>query len=152
MIFIHDDKYWEQSVFENHDSGKNKLKLIFVLSGLPGVSYFSRWTQGKKIAQSFLFTTKITTKYSSERFLCICGQKMSKGFLNLILFLVRGVVSCITSRINYVRPVRKPEKKHIKDNNCSGLPVEMLHLKAIKWRQNHLRVFNHLTPQARASE
>ena len=33
------------------------------------------------MAQSFLFTAKIKTKYSSERFLSICGQKMSKGFL-----------------------------------------------------------------------
>ena len=27
------------------------------------------------MAQSFLFTAKIITKYSSERFLSICGQK-----------------------------------------------------------------------------
>ena len=34
-----------------------------------------------KLFQSFLFLAKILTKYSSERFLSICGQKMSKGFL-----------------------------------------------------------------------
>ena len=51
------------------------------LSRLPGVCYFPRWTPGKKIAPSFLFTTKIMTKYSSERLLSIiCGQEMSKGF------------------------------------------------------------------------
>ena len=55
-------------------------ELIYVLSRLPRVCSFSRWTRGKKIAQSFLIT-----KYSSEPFLWICGQKMSKGFLNLIL-------------------------------------------------------------------
>ena len=34
-----------------------------------------------ELFQSFLFLAKILTKYSSERFLSICGQKMSKGFL-----------------------------------------------------------------------
>ena len=38
--------------------------------------------------------------------------------------------SCI---INHTLDFRKPKKKkHIKDNNCSGLPVEMLLLKVIK--------------------
>ena len=42
--------------------------------------------------------------------------------------------------------------KHIKDNNCSGLPVEMLLLEVITPGQNRLRLFNPLcTPQARAS-
>ena len=35
-----------------------------------------RWTRGKKIAQSFLSTAKFITKYSSERFLSICGKKI----------------------------------------------------------------------------
>ena len=36
--------------------------------------------RGKKIVRSFLFTAKFITKHSSERFLSIFGQKMSKGF------------------------------------------------------------------------
>ena len=40
-----------------------------------GVYCFRRWTpRGKKIAQSFLSTAKFMTKYSSERFLSICGE------------------------------------------------------------------------------
>ena len=35
---------------------------------------------GKKMVQSFLFLAKIITRYSLERFLSICGQKMSEGF------------------------------------------------------------------------
>ena len=37
--------------------------------------------EAKKIAQSFLSRAKIITKYSLERFLSICGEKLSKGFL-----------------------------------------------------------------------
>ena len=35
--------------------------------------YFSTWTRGKNIAQSFLFTTNSVTKYSSDRFLSSRG-------------------------------------------------------------------------------
>ena len=38
-------------------------------------------------AQSYLFTAKIIIKYYSERFLSICGQKMSKGFLKFCKFI-----------------------------------------------------------------
>ena len=34
----------------------------------PGVCLFQRWTQDKKIAQSFVSTAKFITKYPSERF------------------------------------------------------------------------------------
>ena len=60
------------------------------------------------------FTARIITKYSLERFLSICGEKMSKGFLKfckLISNLILGqiIVSNLTnvyklnSRINYAR-------------------------------------------------
>ena len=62
-------------------SHKQPCSFMFILSRLPGVCYFSRWTRGKKIAQSFLFTVKFITRYSSERFLSICGEKMPEGFL-----------------------------------------------------------------------
>ena len=42
--------------------------LIAFRSRLPGLYCFQRWTRGKKIAQSFLSTAKIITKYSSELF------------------------------------------------------------------------------------
>ena len=49
---------------------------------LPGVLVvFFKMNEVKKIVRSFLFTAKFITKHSSERFLSICGQKMSKGFL-----------------------------------------------------------------------
>ena len=60
------------------------------------------------------FTARIITKYSLERFLSICGEKMSKGFLKfckLISNLILGqiIVSNLTnvhklnSPINYTR-------------------------------------------------
>ena len=52
-----------------------------VLSWLLSVCYFSKdELRRQKIAQSFLFTAKIMTKYYSEGFLSICGEKMSEGF------------------------------------------------------------------------
>ena len=60
------------------------------------------------------FTARIITNYSLERFLSICGEKLSKGFLKfckLISNLILGqiIVSNLTnehklnSRINYAR-------------------------------------------------
>ena len=42
----------------------------------PGVCSSQRWTRGKNIAQTFLSTAKFITKYCSERFLSICGEKI----------------------------------------------------------------------------
>ena len=57
----------------------NLVDLCF--NRLPAVCCFPRWIRGKNISQSFLFTTKRMTEYSSERFLSsMCGQKVSKGF------------------------------------------------------------------------
>ena len=68
------------------------------------------------------------TKYSLEPFLWICGQKCLKAWYYCRL----DHCLCINlSRTNHTLDFRKPEKKHIKDNNCSGLPVEMLLLKVI---------------------
>ena len=50
-------------------------------------AFFPDELEGKKIAQSFLFTAKTINKYFLERFLSICGEKMSKGFLSN---LIRG--------------------------------------------------------------
>ena len=57
------------SVSKNPQVFTSKLKdQVYVLSRrFPGpVCCFQRWTQDKKIAQSFLSTAKIITKYSSE--------------------------------------------------------------------------------------
>ena len=64
----------------------NKTLQIFakVLSRLR-VCYFSRWTRGKNIFQSFSFTTNRITKYSLDCFLSSRGQKMSKDFLSCVL-------------------------------------------------------------------
>ena len=61
------------------------MNLFMFYNGFPVFAIFQGKLEARKIAQSSLFTAKIITKYSSERFLCICGQKMSKGFLNPIL-------------------------------------------------------------------
>ena len=66
------------------------------------------------------FTARIITKYSLERFLSICGEKMSKGFLKfckLISNLILGqiIVSNLTNvhnlntRMNYA-----PEKYQVR--------------------------------------
>ena len=41
--------------------------------------------KAKEIAQSLLFTANVITRYSSERFLSICGQKMFEGFLKFCI-------------------------------------------------------------------
>ena len=61
------------------------------------------------------FTARIITKYSLERFLSICGEKMSKRFLyfcelisNLILgqIIVSNLINVhrLNSRKNYAQP------------------------------------------------
>ena len=42
---------------------------------------FFKMNSRQENRSKFLFTTKIITRYSSERFLSISGQKMSVGFL-----------------------------------------------------------------------
>ena len=84
-IFIHEEKYWDYPESCKHIN--NLADLCFKPA--------SWWTQGKRIAQSFLFTAKIITKYSSERFVSICGEKMSKGFskfCKLISNLILGQI------------------------------------------------------------
>ena len=49
----------------------------FNFSRPAGVCFFKDATsRSKKIAQSFLSTAKFIAKYSSERFLSICGEKI----------------------------------------------------------------------------
>ena len=48
------------------------------------------------------FTGTIITKYSLERFLCICGENMSKGFLKFCKFisnLIIGKLKIIVSNL-----------------------------------------------------
>ena len=78
-------------------SHKQPCSFMFILSRLPGVCYFSRWTRGKKIAQSFLFTVKVITRYSSERFLSFCGEKIPEGFLKFCKLMTNLILgqTCI---------------------------------------------------------
>ena len=65
-----------------HPRRKISIESEVSLKILTHVYNLARSTQGKHIAQSFLFTTKIITKYSSERFLSsICVDKMFKRLL-----------------------------------------------------------------------
>ena len=50
--------------------------LVYVLSGL-----FSKMNSRQENRSKLSFTARIITKYSLERFLSICGEKISKGFL-----------------------------------------------------------------------
>ena len=90
------------------------------------------------------FTAKIITKYSSERILSICGQKISKRPFKVLYIhpdnrsdhCLKSYKRVQTSRINYIRLHETRKKKqtnkqtNIKYNNFSGLPVEMQLLKA----------------------
>ena len=78
---------WNKYRDNNFHSRRQVLKclwkslfIVYVLSRLPGFCFFQRWTQGKKIAQSFLSTAKIITKYASERFLFLFAE--TKYWLN----------------------------------------------------------------------
>ena len=75
---------------------------------------FSKMNSRQENRSKLSFTARIITKYSLERFLSICGEKLSKGFLKfckLISNLILGqiIVSNLTnvhklkSRINYAR-------------------------------------------------
>ena len=58
------------------------------------------------------FTARIITKYSLERFLSICGEKMSKGFLKFCIKLIsiKGAVSRNSAKSGYCKmPVKLKE-------------------------------------------
>ena len=91
-----------------------RLSIIHVLSRLPGVCFFSKMNSRQENRSKLSFTARIITKCFLERFLSICGEKMSKDFLKfckLISNLMLGqiIVSNLTnvhkvnSRINYAR-------------------------------------------------
>ena len=78
------------------------------------VCFFSKMNLRQENHSKLCFTARIITKYSLERFLSFCGEKMSKGclkFCKLISNLLLGqiIVSNLTnvhkvnSRINYAR-------------------------------------------------
>ena len=79
-----------------------------------GFFFFSKMNSRQENRWKLPFTARIITKYSLERFLSICGEKMSKGFLksckliyisNLILgqIFVSNLANVhrLNSRINY---------------------------------------------------
>ena len=92
---------------------------MYVLSRwFPSVCCFQRWTHDKKIAQSFLSTARIITKYSSESrfFLITVNWYWLKAFfkfckLKLVSNLILGQIviqTCISDR-----------KRHSQITNCN---------------------------------
>ena len=75
---------------------------------------FSKTSSRQENRSKLSFTARVITKYSLERFLSICGEKLSKGFLKFCKFisnLILGqiIVSNLTNvyklntRINFAR-------------------------------------------------
>ena len=63
-------------------------------------AFFKDELEARKSLKAF-FPARIITKYSLERFLSICGEKLSKGFLKfckLISNLILGQMSFTNSR------------------------------------------------------
>ena len=63
--------------------------LVYVLSQLPGVLLFSKMNSRQENRSKLSFTARVITKYSLERFLSICGEKMSKGFLKFYKLIIK---------------------------------------------------------------
>ena len=56
--------------------------------GFP-VFAFSKMNSRQENRSKLSFTARIITKYSLERFLPICGEKMSKGFLKFYKLMIK---------------------------------------------------------------
>ena len=87
------------SVSKNPESSSLKLKFLFQ-AGFP--VFVSKMNSRQENRSKVSFTAGIITKYSFERFLSICGEEMSKGFLKfckLISNLILGqiIVSNLTN-------------------------------------------------------
>ena len=65
--------------------------LVYVLSRLPGVWFFQRKNEEyiQENRSKLSFTARIITKYSLERFLSICSEKMSKRFLKFYKLIIK---------------------------------------------------------------
>ena len=50
---------------------------------------FSKMNSRQENRSKLSFTARIITKYSLERFLSICGAKMSKGFLKVYKLTIK---------------------------------------------------------------
>ena len=62
--------------------------LAYVLSRLPQLVFaFKDELEARKSLKAF-FTARMITKYYLERFLSICGEEMSKGFLKFYIKLI----------------------------------------------------------------
>ena len=51
-------------------------RFVYTQASLPVFAFSKMNSSKQEIAQSFLSTAKFITKYSSERFLSICGEKI----------------------------------------------------------------------------
>ena len=52
---------------------------MFLKAGFPFPLLFSKMNSRQENSSKLSFTARIMTKYSLERFLSICSEKMSKG-------------------------------------------------------------------------
>ena len=50
---------------------------------------FSKMNLRQENRLKLSFTARIITKYSLERFLSLCGEKMSEGFLKYYKFIIK---------------------------------------------------------------
>ena len=92
----------------------SSFKLKFMFKPASRCLLFSKTTSRQENRSKLSFTARIITKYFLERFLSICGEKLSKGFLKFCkpvsnLILGQIIVSNLTNvhklntRINYAR-------------------------------------------------
>ena len=70
QFFIYEDVYWEWSVSEYPESRIKPCK--FKKPPSPCFGSFSRWTPGKNIAQSFLFTNNRISLFLSSHLANVC--------------------------------------------------------------------------------
>ena len=57
-------------------------------AGFPAFAYFKGELEARKLLK-LSFTARIIAKYSLERFLFVCGEKMSKGFSKFYKLIIK---------------------------------------------------------------
>ena len=66
--------------------------------------FFSKTNSRQENRSKLSFKARIITKYSLERFLSICGEKMAKGFLEICKLMINLILcQIIVSNLTHVR-------------------------------------------------
>ena len=159
------NKYRDNNIHSRRQILKCLWKSLFCFKPAYRCLLFSKMNSKQENRSKLSFTARIITKYSLERFVSICGEKMSEGFLKFYKLIIKPdtqirfdycqiIVSNLTnvhklnSHINYARlhyiRYKKTNTKYI---NYSGLPFEM-HWK-LSSKPRIASDFNPLTHQAR---